>query len=68
MITGDNPLTACHVARELRFTRTKTTLILTKGGDDDQWQWKSVDETQVVPLDMKVMDRLDMLTEVVERK
>ncbi|XP_014678073.1 PREDICTED: manganese-transporting ATPase 13A1-like [Priapulus caudatus] len=60
MITGDNPLTACHVARELRFTRKDATLILTSPkekeaeelGEEGLWKWLSVDEKvafQVVP-------------------
>lgn len=51
MITGDNALTACHVAKELRFTR-RTVLVLSKdtvdNGTDDQgvaWVWRSIDET-----------------------
>ena len=49
MITGDNPLTACHVARELRFMKTKTTMILTKIGDQD-FVWESVDQTKRLPM------------------
>lgn len=48
MITGDNPLTACHVAKELKFT-TKKVLVLTE--DKDTCIWKSIDETETLPLD-----------------
>nr|NVI71711.1 putative cation-transporting ATPase 13A1 [Cucujiformia] len=39
MITGDNPLTACHVAKELKFT-SKPLLNLV---ENDHWQWESID-------------------------
>lgn len=40
MLTGDNPLTACHVAKELKITNKKI-LILTQN-PDTQWVWQSV--------------------------
>ncbi|KAJ1060764.1 hypothetical protein K5549_019347, partial [Capra hircus] len=51
MITGDNPLTACHVARELHFIEKAQTLILQpptgKGGP---CEWRSIDGSVSQPL------------------
>nr|NVI71721.1 putative cation-transporting ATPase 13A1 [Cucujiformia] len=47
MITGDNPLTACHVAKELKFI-TKPMLILTEKGD---YVWESINQTEQLPVE-----------------
>jgi cation-transporting ATPase 13A1 len=44
MITGDSPLTACEVARELKMT-TKPTLILQQDHKTGSMFWLSIDET-----------------------
>lgn len=48
MITGDSPLTACHVASELHFARSQNLLILSK--KDQEWIWMSVDESIEIPV------------------
>jgi len=46
MITGDNPLTACHISKELKMTKKEHTLILTAPSPShDEWMWVSVDGT-----------------------
>lgn len=48
MITGDNPLTACHVAKVLRFTKKDSTLIMTQVAN--KWLWQSVNQNVEIPL------------------
>ena len=40
MLTGDNPLTACHVAKELKIA-TRKTLVLTET-NEGAWHWQSI--------------------------
>ncbi|CAH8529045.1 unnamed protein product [Dicrocoelium dendriticum] len=51
MITGDNPLTACHVSTVLELVRTDTpVLVLTPPNTlSNQWHWQSVDDSVVLP-------------------
>ncbi|CAJ0587647.1 unnamed protein product, partial [Mesorhabditis spiculigera] len=45
MITGDNPLTACHVGQTLRFTKKKArVLLLDEPLNDGEWALEAVDK------------------------
>ncbi|KAG8129711.1 putative Cation-transporting ATPase protein [Naja naja] len=59
MITGDSPLTACHVAQELHFTQKEQTLILQPPSKGSGWKWQSISGTTVLPI---VPDSLRELT------
>lgn len=60
MITGDNPLTACHVAKEVGII-TKDVLILDKHGSSDKLEWRNVQETKVIPFDVSEMFDVEFL-------
>lgn len=49
MITGDNPLTACHVAKELRFTK-KPILVLSANENGKTWQWQGIVGDTIIPV------------------
>lgn len=47
MITGDNPLTACHVAKQLKMASKDITLIL----NPETFNWESIDSTVKHPFE-----------------
>lgn len=58
MITGDNPLTACHVAKELRFTRKKLLVFSSSQKIAGEWQWVSIDGETVFTLGSELKSML----------
>ncbi|XP_027037103.1 manganese-transporting ATPase 13A1-like [Pocillopora damicornis] len=54
MITGDNPLTACHVARELRLTRREIVVLSPPESSNNhvesEWHWQPVDRSFSLPI------------------
>uniref|UniRef100_A0A8R1DII5 Cation-transporting ATPase n=1 Tax=Caenorhabditis japonica TaxID=281687 RepID=A0A8R1DII5_CAEJA len=62
MITGDNPLTACHIANVLKFTKKSLpTLVLDEPKENDDWKWKSVDGTFEKPLKPESKNKKDRM-------
>ncbi|ANZ74639.1 BA75_00390T0 [Komagataella pastoris] len=68
MITGDNPLTAVHVAKEVEISK-RPTLILDlpeAHHGDHELIWRSVDESELIPftstdkIDESIFDRSDI--------
>ncbi|KAL7421973.1 putative cation-transporting ATPase 1 [Cryptotrichosporon argae] len=52
MITGDNPLTAVHVARDVEIVdRDVMILDLKEGTSTDELVWRNVDETNIIDVD-----------------
>ena len=59
MLTGDNPLTACHVAKELKITQRKLLILShvmsSDDGDDvipsEEWEWQTIGGASKAPLE-----------------
>ncbi|CAH8494188.1 unnamed protein product [Heterobilharzia americana] len=52
MITGDNPLTACHVSSIVGIVHSDTPVLVLSPPNPlhEQWHWQSVDESIVLPI------------------
>ncbi|ORY32935.1 hypothetical protein BCR39DRAFT_564173 [Naematelia encephala] len=51
MITGDNPLTAVHVARDVEIVDREVMILdLKEGTSSNELVWRNVDETKIIPV------------------
>ncbi|KAH8861205.1 Manganese-transporting ATPase 13A1 [Schistosoma japonicum] len=52
MITGDNPLTACHVSTIVGIVRSDVPVLVLSPPNPlhEQWHWQSVDESIILPI------------------
>ena len=51
MLTGDSPLTACHVAKELKISPNKQLILTQVEQDSNEWVWQKVGGDLAFPLD-----------------
>lgn len=49
MITGDNPLTACHVAKELKFISKPGGVLILKE-KNGSWHWEDIEQRTEISL------------------
>lgn len=57
MITGDQALTACHVAGQVHIV-SQPALILTSSKTGDRYEWVSPDETEIIPYKVEEVEAL----------
>ncbi|GAB4853618.1 Probable manganese-transporting ATPase pdr2 [Ancistrocladus abbreviatus] len=57
MITGDQALTACHVASQVNIV-SKPALLLSRVGSGEGYEWISQDETEIIPYNEKEVEAL----------
>jgi len=50
MLTGDSPLTACHVAKELKISPNKQLVLSCVDPASNQWEWQKVGGDSTFPL------------------
>ncbi|GAA5847692.1 hypothetical protein JCM5353_002617 [Sporobolomyces roseus] len=68
MITGDNPLTAAHVAREVEIVDREVLILDLKEGAENETEltWRTPDETKIIPvdpsepIDQSLLDKYDI--------
>ncbi|KAL1411623.1 putative cation-transporting ATPase 1 [Vanrija albida] len=66
MITGDNPLTAAHVARDVEIVDRDVMILDLKEGSTDALVWRNIEETKIVdvnpdlPIDADILANYDI--------